>query len=117
MNTDNSAIEKACAFTGHRPFRFAFGYDEGHALCRMIKSEMQEACTPVQRIRRPRFLYWLCARARSVGRGSSFAPEKKVPGCTTGLCSAIPGLCQPLVGGAKKEAPQDLGCCGQPWLY
>lgn len=30
----------ACAFTGHRPSRFKFGYDEEDVLCNKIKREM-----------------------------------------------------------------------------
>lgn len=36
--------ERACAFTGHRPFRFVFKDDENHPLCRKIKAAMADAC-------------------------------------------------------------------------
>lgn len=34
-------IEKSCAFTGHRPVRFSFKYDERHVACRAIKKELE----------------------------------------------------------------------------
>jgi len=38
----NSEIESACAFTGHRPMRFCFGYDESDKQCVKIKKLLAE---------------------------------------------------------------------------
>lgn len=38
-------IKMACAFTGHRPERFSFGYDESDERCLRIKSLMAEWIT------------------------------------------------------------------------
>lgn len=36
---------KSCAFTGHRPSGFDFGYDEDNEHCRRIKRELKDAVT------------------------------------------------------------------------
>ena len=38
----NSELSKACAFTGHRPERFGFGYDEADDKCVKLKAAMRE---------------------------------------------------------------------------
>ncbi len=35
-------IENSCAFTGHRPAHFAFGYNENHPDCIALKEEMRK---------------------------------------------------------------------------
>ena len=35
-------IEKCCAFTGHRPKKFPWGYDETDARCVALKTELAE---------------------------------------------------------------------------
>lgn len=34
--------EKSCCFSGHRPFRFSFGYDEENEKCIRIKEELKK---------------------------------------------------------------------------
>ena len=41
---ENHGIDTTCAFTGHRPYRFLFGYDESHPLCKKIKAALRTAC-------------------------------------------------------------------------
>ena len=38
----DSTFEKSCAFTGHRPARFSFGYNENDVQCMKIKALMSE---------------------------------------------------------------------------
>lgn len=61
MHIDHCCIKKACAFTGPRPFRFAFGYDENDALCVMIKSAMLDACAQLYENHGVRVFYTGCA--------------------------------------------------------
>lgn len=37
----NISIENACAFTGHRPTRFSFGYDEQNPACNKLKQRLR----------------------------------------------------------------------------
>lgn len=34
------SIENTCAFTGHRPKSFSFGYDESHPDCKLLKKRL-----------------------------------------------------------------------------
>ena len=38
----NNQLKKSCAFTGHRPARFSFGYDESHGKCLALKKALRE---------------------------------------------------------------------------
>ena len=38
----NDKLKKSCSFTGHRPSRFSFGYDENDDRCARLKTVMRE---------------------------------------------------------------------------
>lgn len=61
LSAENDNIKKACAFTGHRPFRFIFRYDEKHWLCLTIKAAMADACRVLYEKHGVRFFYSGCA--------------------------------------------------------
>lgn len=51
----------ACAFTGHRPQKFSFGYDEKHPLCVRIKDAIEGVCVSLYRQHDVRVFYSGCA--------------------------------------------------------
>ena len=42
MQNNVLALKKSCAFTGHRPPRFSFGYDEDDEQCQKLNRAMEE---------------------------------------------------------------------------
>lgn len=51
----------SCAFTGHRPLRFKFGYDESRPLCKAIKQAILAQCDKLYREEGVRTFYSGCA--------------------------------------------------------
>lgn len=51
----------ACAFTGHRPTRFKFGYDEQSPLCKSIKKSILDQCRKLYETEHVRTFYTGCA--------------------------------------------------------
>ena len=107
-------VERACAFTGHRPRKFPWGYDEMDARCVSLKSVLAEQIEQLTRNGVTQFLSGM-GRAETPlhpsMQGTGGAMERTSAGDVPLYFGAggLGGLCQP-------GLPQRLYVGAQPFL-
>lgn len=105
---------RVCAFTGHRPGRFAFGYEQEHPDCTRLKNAIGKTIATLGAERCDHLYQRYGAGSRSLGGTGSSAAERGISGRLR-LIAVQPCADQPQrwPHAAQREYQDILACCDE----